>query len=605
MLPRLDALSLRQHVVANTMGYYEPTEEEQEQMNDDPVSMEKPLHTMTFRVEMCVPNPDGTPRYKYYSPKQLWRWIREHNTLPGLPGCPIWKEDWWTLHDSLEPEYVPPAWVQSLVSCKTYKDQKALEAQRERERAQSREEREAEAPSSSSSSSAAAAPAPAPEIPPPDGPAPGWDRGMTDPFLLFPENEWGPEQSIVETRFYLKGNFSDIYKRTQAINALQKYLIGRMRVIVEGENGSDGRFWLVVTGKDHRMSEVQYRSATEGYGPVVRNDWPTLQCIVQIRLSTPDAQRLVAWYRTRRGNSPYDYHRAWQHLIGVQATTIVKMFFQQDEPRLLERRGRRSPDLTTTIDANTYNNWNSFDLHEMRDYEQPPELHFLSTAWPRDEEIVEMHFWLKGTLPMNRSDDGMTLEGKLQSNLLQSLPNLNLIVTEHTREGHTYRNAFSANVTVTQEQAHTTGRGSLGDNWPILHVVTQIRGHFEDITNLMRWHLWRMGDTPQQHQQFEHALVWSLFRIPAPEAKFFGIDQNYLRRLRRTSSRIVHPVWMPVVEYESWMPVTNNITTVPVLPENDRPDPLRFIQNTNPTNPALVATYAEPSDSDSDSDGWE
>ena len=50
MIPNLGRLSL--HDVANTMGFYEPTEEEQANMNDDPVTLEKPVHTMTFRVRL-------------------------------------------------------------------------------------------------------------------------------------------------------------------------------------------------------------------------------------------------------------------------------------------------------------------------------------------------------------------------------------------------------------------------------------------------------------------------------------------------------------------------------------------------------------------------
>ena len=59
MLPNLNHLSL--HDVANTMGFYEPTEEEQAAMNDDPVTLEKPLHTMTFRVRLPDDGPNGEP----------------------------------------------------------------------------------------------------------------------------------------------------------------------------------------------------------------------------------------------------------------------------------------------------------------------------------------------------------------------------------------------------------------------------------------------------------------------------------------------------------------------------------------------------------------
>ena len=98
MIPNLGRLSV--HDVVNTMGFYELTDEERQQLDDDdvndPVSMERPVHTMTFRVRLADDGPNGEPRYKYFSPHQLWRWVSENNSLPAREG-PIWYEDWWAL----------------------------------------------------------------------------------------------------------------------------------------------------------------------------------------------------------------------------------------------------------------------------------------------------------------------------------------------------------------------------------------------------------------------------------------------------------------------------------------------------------------------------
>ena len=113
MLPNLAQLAL-----VDTGGFYELTDAELQQIeaNDvnDPITYDRPTHTMTFRVQNAVPNPDGTPRYMYYSPAVLWDWVRQPSSngrLPGIEGQTILYEDWWTLHMNYDPSGPVPAWV--------------------------------------------------------------------------------------------------------------------------------------------------------------------------------------------------------------------------------------------------------------------------------------------------------------------------------------------------------------------------------------------------------------------------------------------------------------------------------------------------------------
>ena len=109
---------------------------------------------MGFRVEMCVPNNDGTPRYKYYSPATLWDWIKDNNNLPGLPECPVWYEDWWALCNTYNPDHHDvPAWAHRLKHRSEYVAERAREraaqaqqAARENARANREAEPREEAP---------------------------------------------------------------------------------------------------------------------------------------------------------------------------------------------------------------------------------------------------------------------------------------------------------------------------------------------------------------------------------------------------------------------------------------------------------------------------
>lgn len=77
-------------------------------------------HIMSFRVECIVPYSDGTTRYRYFSPRGLWNWVQKHNTIPGAEGQPVWKEDWWVLHYTYDPNGPIPNFVDTLKTCKEY-----------------------------------------------------------------------------------------------------------------------------------------------------------------------------------------------------------------------------------------------------------------------------------------------------------------------------------------------------------------------------------------------------------------------------------------------------------------------------------------------------
>ena len=121
MLPRLDRLAL-----VRTAGFYALTEAEQQQVEQeevtDPITLGNPTVVMTFRIQMDAPNPDGTPRYKFYNPEELWKWMRQDRSegkLPHNPSQKITRRDWFRLHDHyaaslpLETARVPE-WVSGL-----------------------------------------------------------------------------------------------------------------------------------------------------------------------------------------------------------------------------------------------------------------------------------------------------------------------------------------------------------------------------------------------------------------------------------------------------------------------------------------------------------
>ncbi len=148
MLPNLGKLSL--HDEAETGGFYVPSDAEQANMNDDPVTLEKPVYTMSFRVRLPQDNADGSPRYKFFAPRELWTWVQSHQMLPAREG-PIWYEDWWALCNTYNPTHQNiPVWARQLERYDQYAARMAREAaeraqQEARDRARAEREAEAEA----------------------------------------------------------------------------------------------------------------------------------------------------------------------------------------------------------------------------------------------------------------------------------------------------------------------------------------------------------------------------------------------------------------------------------------------------------------------------
>ena len=82
----------------------------------DPISMERPIHQGTFRVQMRTPSPDGMPRYSYWKPEDLWNWVRRPESNGRMPDTneKIWYEDWWALYYTYGPTPRVPAWARAL-----------------------------------------------------------------------------------------------------------------------------------------------------------------------------------------------------------------------------------------------------------------------------------------------------------------------------------------------------------------------------------------------------------------------------------------------------------------------------------------------------------
>ena len=116
MLPSLDHLHLRDA----TGGFVVLDQAAVNDLNArdvlDPISMERPIHQGTFRVQMRTPSPDGTPRYSYWKPEDLWNWVRRDESNGRMPDTneKIWYEDWWALYYTFGPTPTVPAWARAL-----------------------------------------------------------------------------------------------------------------------------------------------------------------------------------------------------------------------------------------------------------------------------------------------------------------------------------------------------------------------------------------------------------------------------------------------------------------------------------------------------------
>ena len=122
MLPNFSRLSLEP-----TGEFWALDDARVQELNEgsgDPITFEdfeagrgRGTENATFRVRHRDPKPDGSYEYTYFIAHSLWRWVSENRGAKNpLTNEPIWKEDWWALHDryASDPEAPAPAWVQDL-----------------------------------------------------------------------------------------------------------------------------------------------------------------------------------------------------------------------------------------------------------------------------------------------------------------------------------------------------------------------------------------------------------------------------------------------------------------------------------------------------------
>ena len=118
------AVDLKPRAGAATGGYLMIDQPEANAIMDEmerenainPITMERPeLRASVFRVEARTPKPDGSPRYSYWDPAELWRWLRQPERQGRMPDTnePIWFEDWWALYYTYGAPFVPD-WAYSL-----------------------------------------------------------------------------------------------------------------------------------------------------------------------------------------------------------------------------------------------------------------------------------------------------------------------------------------------------------------------------------------------------------------------------------------------------------------------------------------------------------
>jgi hypothetical protein len=118
------AVDLKPRAGAATGGYLMIDQPEANVIMDEmerenainPITMERPeLRASVFRVEARTPKPDGSPRYSYWDPAELWRWLRQPERQGRMPDTnePIWFEDWWALYYTYGAPFVPD-WAYSL-----------------------------------------------------------------------------------------------------------------------------------------------------------------------------------------------------------------------------------------------------------------------------------------------------------------------------------------------------------------------------------------------------------------------------------------------------------------------------------------------------------
>ena len=82
----------------------------------NPITQERPeLRASIFRTVARTPKENGDPRYSYWDPAELWRWLQQPRHMGRMPDTnePAWFEDWWALYYTYGAPAVP-SWAYSL-----------------------------------------------------------------------------------------------------------------------------------------------------------------------------------------------------------------------------------------------------------------------------------------------------------------------------------------------------------------------------------------------------------------------------------------------------------------------------------------------------------
>ena len=357
MLPNLGQLAL-----ADTGAFYELTDAERQQLDDDdvndPITMERPVHTMTFRVRLADDNSDGTPRYKFFSPESLWTWVKNHDTLPAREN-PVWYEDWWALCNTYNPNHHNiPSWARSLKTRTQFLESRArAEARRaaeaaavqenirrnqereQRERAEPRRDYEAERQQSRAQRNALEAfqimnpevPAEALNMQPRDPNAPPRNNQSASmensarmrvrpedslqslPRLRRGEERLGPQRNsdhLITWRCWIKGAVTN---RTELANAIRRHFARTMSQIIGSPFGTVDHWEQRLIVKMDTFDRVVGRRNLADTGG---QDSPCTRINLELYVPSPHANAIRIWLNNTLvaiGHTP-----AMETILGVQ-----------------------------------------------------------------------------------------------------------------------------------------------------------------------------------------------------------------------------------------------------------------------------------------------
>ena len=118
MLPNLAELTLGQrstptgefHVLSDAAVEKLKSEGELETFSQEEFGLRE-----YFRVRSKNSDDNGEYNYSMYDALKLWQWVSVFGHSVPATGEPIWREDWWELHNRFAPAPAPaPSWVQNL-----------------------------------------------------------------------------------------------------------------------------------------------------------------------------------------------------------------------------------------------------------------------------------------------------------------------------------------------------------------------------------------------------------------------------------------------------------------------------------------------------------